>query len=354
MSDIEKMQPARRTRRVISAVDKERIVDAFHDPHMDYVEVAAALNIPRGTAWSIIRRCQRDGEVIVRRRGGRRPCLVSADMRAALVDIIVEHPAFTLNQVNAELRHRLPTTPHLSIATLHRALKLQLITLKKLEHVPEERNRDDVVDARRQHAEWFVTNVDEVVYIDESGFNLWTARTRGRAPRGDRAVRIVGGRSGPNFTLLLAVSSQRGLIHHTMREGGVDMVRFNTFLSEASTAAGDGRITFLFDNAPCHRRAGEAVVHAHHVIRYLPAYSPFLNVAENCFAAWKAAVRRTLEDVRDQMLRQRHAERLAVLTQVAEQNMDSVTPQLCIHSHNAIRRLIPRLLRGEDLLQQHP
>ena len=53
----------------------------------------------------------------------------------------------------------------------------------------------------------------ELIYVDESGFNLWTARTRGRARRGARAVRVVNGQRGANFTLILAVSSQRGVIY---------------------------------------------------------------------------------------------------------------------------------------------
>ena len=275
----------RRTRRVIPAVDKQRLVDAYNDPQRDYVEVAASLNIPRGTAWSIIRRYQRDGQVIVARRGGRRPRLVDEEMCEAIVNIVEENTAFTLEQINAELRRRLPIKPQVSLTSLHRALCGQLITLKKLESVPAERDRPDVVDAREIHAEWFILNIDEVIYIDESGFNLWTSRTRGRALRGERAVRIVGGRTGPNFTLLLAVSNRRGFVHHTMHQGGVDIARFNMFLNEASNAAGDGPITFILDNAPCHRRAEEANLREHHEVRYLPAYSPFLNIAENCFAA---------------------------------------------------------------------
>ena len=300
-----------------------------------------------------IRRYQRDGEVVIGRRGGRRPCLVDEEMRETLVRIVEENAAFTLQQINAELRRRLPTKPQVSIASLHRALKFQLITLKKMENVPQERNRDDVVEARKEHAEWFVTNVEEIIYIDESGFNLWTARTRGRALRGDRAVRIVGGRTGENFTMIIAVSSIRGLIHHDMLQGGVDITRFNNFLTETSNAAGAQPVTFIFDNAPCHRRAHEAAINQQHEVLYLPAYSPFLNIAENCFAAWKAALRRTLEDVRDQMLQQPHAERLATLTQLAEQNLDAVTAELCVHSCNAIRRLVPRILQGGNILQQH-
>ena len=71
--------------------------------------------------------------------------------------------------------------------------------MKKMETVPQDRNRPDIIDARWAYAAWYleVTNMEqppELIYVDESGFNLWTARTRGRARRGARAVRVVNGR----------------------------------------------------------------------------------------------------------------------------------------------------------------
>ena len=90
--------------------------------------------------------------------------------------------------------------------------------MKKMETVPQDRNRPDVIDSRRAYAAWYleVTNMEqspELIYIDKSGFNLWTARTRGRVRSGARAVRVVNGQRGANFTLILAVPSQRGVIY---------------------------------------------------------------------------------------------------------------------------------------------
>ena len=49
--------------------------------------------------------------------------------------------------------------------------------MKKIEIVPQDRNRPDVIDARRAYAAWYleVINMEqlpELIYIDESGFNL--------------------------------------------------------------------------------------------------------------------------------------------------------------------------------------
>ena len=79
----------------------------------------------------------------------------------------------------------------------------------------------------------------------------------GRAPRGQRCLRVVGARTSPNFTLAIAVSNSRGLVHSETVEGGFNSERFNLFLRDASQAAGIERATFVFDNAPSRRRAHE-------------------------------------------------------------------------------------------------
>ena len=44
------------------------------------------------------------------------------------------------------------------------------------------------------------------VYIDETGFNLYTRRTYGRAPVGERMNRVEGSQRGRSITFLVAVT----------------------------------------------------------------------------------------------------------------------------------------------------
>ena len=149
---------------------------------------------------------------------------------------------------------------------------------------------------------------EEIIYVAESGSHLWLSRTRGRARKGTRAARVVDGRRGPHFSIIIAVSNRRGLIHHTVHNGGTTQALFNTFLEEASTSAGDDvDLTYVMDNAGCHRRAQEANIPGNHRVRFLPAYSPFLNIAVDAFSTWKAAVKRQMAETRLQILDQPHA-----------------------------------------------
>ena len=74
---------------------------------------------------------------------------------------------------STELRRRVPAkTSYCPSLAPHCALNFDLITLKKMESVPQERNWEDFVQSRRKHAEWFVVNVESMIYVDGSGFNL--------------------------------------------------------------------------------------------------------------------------------------------------------------------------------------
>ena len=119
---------------------------------------------------------------------------VDDEMRSAVENILGGNAAITLKDLNAALRRRLPNKPHITDAHLGRVCNGLFFTLKKLEPVPFDRNRPDVKEERHRYATRLleVANCSpRVVYIDESGFNVWTQRTRGRARIGQRAIRTV-------------------------------------------------------------------------------------------------------------------------------------------------------------------
>ena len=216
-------------RQKISLEIKTRIVDA-HNNGEDYEDVARLLGVKRGTAYSIIRRHQQTGQV-EQPRGGAHNRKVDAEMTACAIQTVEEHPEYTLLQINRELQTTLPRKPRISIQCLSRLLRNQLIVMKRLETAPVVRNRDDVKQARSAYADWYLQTVNhrhapEMVFVDESGFNLWISRTRGRAHRGQRAVRIVGNQRGANYTLILVVSA-RGIVYADFFQSGttVDLVR---------------------------------------------------------------------------------------------------------------------------------
>ena len=283
--------------RRIALTDKLRLTAAF-DRGDDHLALAQALGIKRTTAASIVAKHAR-GEPMEQPRGGRREqrVLVTPEVLVTLIDIVEESPGFTLRQIGSHLFQR--SGVQLSTSTISRALDAQLIRIKKLETAPVERNIPRIKVERQVYAEWLL-GVDagareNLLYLDEAGFNLHTVRTRGRARVGERAVRQVLAARGRNLNLILTISARGGIVYYETVVGSVTaevMAHYFDNLSEVIEE--EQAVDLIMDNAPVHN--GATMRCNNHRIRKLPAYSPFLNPVENAFSAVKADVKRQLNE----------------------------------------------------------
>ena len=88
----------------ISDKDKQRLIQC-HENGDDYQDLAKKLNIKYNTAYAIVKR-----GYVSKPRGGRKPgrTKITPELQAAAVQLVEEHPDYTLNQLNAQLRLRLP------------------------------------------------------------------------------------------------------------------------------------------------------------------------------------------------------------------------------------------------------
>ena len=112
-------------------------------------------------------------------------------MRDCFNEILNENYLLTLTQLNQELKQRLPRKPRICDRPVARTLEGMLFRVKLARPVPADRNCPDVIQKRLDYANWFMGHA--VVFIDECGYNIWTAITHGRARRGERAYRQVCG-----------------------------------------------------------------------------------------------------------------------------------------------------------------
>ena len=99
-------------------------------------------------------------------------------MRECLEDIINENCVLALAQINRELRGRLPAKPQIHDRTVARTLDGMLFSVKLARPVPADRNRPDVIQKRVEYGNWFMHHVivRHCVFVDECGYNIWTAR----------------------------------------------------------------------------------------------------------------------------------------------------------------------------------
>ena len=217
-------------RQRISQEDTERLVRAFEELDQDYLTVADTLGVNRSTARGIIARYIRENRTTERPRGGRNNVKVNDEMKQCLEAIVNENCTLTLEAINTKLEDRLPEMATVNVRTIAKHLDGMLYTLKLSRQLPAERNRPEVIQRRQAYAQWFLeeANLNHTIFIDECGFNIWTARNYGRSERGDIAYRQVCGHR--NITICLAISPVFGLVHHIIQMGGMNGESFNNFL----------------------------------------------------------------------------------------------------------------------------
>ena len=177
---------------------RERVVRAFEDDKEDYLLVADTLGVNRSTARGVVARYIRTGRIAERPRSGRNPVRVHDEMRDCLNDIVKENCLLTFDQISRELRVRLPAKPRIRNRRVAKTLEGMLFRVKLVRPLPADRYRPDVIQRRAGYANWFMRHavVHHSVFLDECGYNIWTARSQGRARQGERAYRQVCGQRG--------------------------------------------------------------------------------------------------------------------------------------------------------------
>jgi hypothetical protein len=353
--------------RQIPDIDRNRLIDAFEADDADYLEVADTLGINHSTARSIVGLYLRDGRRNKLPKGGPINRKIDDDMRDALQRYLDDNPLMTLGQLNAQLRADLPNKPFVTTSTVARTLDGMLMTLKLAEDVPEQRNEQRILDARVVFANWFLQHgvIAHTVYIDETGYNIWTRRSYGRAPRGVPARRVVHGQRGKQVNVTFAISGEVGLVAHRISSETVTRATFEEFLATTVQECGrmfpaGDQIFLIYDNARPHIRAQLPPNAGNFTIKLLPPYSPFLNPTEMAHSAFKAGVKRMLglpewqERFGDQAARAQAGVNLQVwrsrrLQEVAALNIGEVTPVKCTTWYNHSQTYLPRCLGRQDI-----
>lgn len=129
---------------------------------------------------------------------------------------------------------------------------------------------------------------DRLVYLDETGFDLSSARTHGRAPRGERVYGLRSGNRRPRTSLIGALVKGK-LAAPMLFSGTTNTAVFNQWLEEALLPAIGRGMTLIMDNAIFHKSQAtkDIVRQAGCSILFLPPYSPELNPIEQTWANLK-------------------------------------------------------------------
>lgn len=187
-------------------------------------------------------------------------------------------------------------------------------------------------------------------------YSIWTARSQGRALRGERAYRQVCGQRGRNVTAAMAISPTSGLVFHSAILGGMNARRFDDFLAQTRLNLDpDEHLIFIYDGAPAHRNP--AIPGPNSELRKLPPYSPFPNIVEQAISALKAAIKADISRPEIQVQMNDRAEarfalgnyRTQLLLQALQRNIGTITVAKCGRWFRFMQTYLPRCINNEAI-----
>ena len=110
-------------------------------------------------------------------------------MRQRLEDIINQNCVVTPSQIIGELWRRLPSKHLIHNRVPAQSLEGILFCFKLVGPVPAGRNRRNGLQRRQEYGNRLTNHaiIHHCVFIDECGYNIWTAKNHGRVRQGERA-----------------------------------------------------------------------------------------------------------------------------------------------------------------------
>ncbi|KAG2884865.1 hypothetical protein PC129_g23429 [Phytophthora cactorum] len=222
-----------------------------------------------------------------------------------------EDPDLTLRQLTDALEHECGV--YVVPQTVKNHVDGACFTLKQMHKEPQYMNTMTNKQKRRAYLhqlQQYQAMGKVILYMDETNFNLWSSRTRGRSLRGRRAVKKVFAGGGQNMHVI-ACNSENGLVHYETNFGSNRHANTNDFIRALLRRIRDSSeltladVVLVIDNAPCHCRA-ESVFEEEEfldaTLLRLGPYSPMLNPIENVFSMFKASVKAFLREQRRAIL----------------------------------------------------
>ena len=144
---------------------------------------------------------------------------------------------------------------------------------------------------------------DNIIYMDESGFEQDVRRDAGWAARGRKIYSDVRGSKNPRTNLIMAQRRKsKQWLAPILFEGACEGITVLWWIKEHLLKSLTKPSVIVMDNAPFHPKAKiRAMLEEQgHKLLCLPKYSPDLNPIENTFAAiksnWKHATQNTTLD----------------------------------------------------------
>ncbi|KAJ3649388.1 hypothetical protein Zmor_021135 [Zophobas morio] len=270
-----------------SSQDRERIVTCANRGH-NWTALATTLGINYKTASHWVH----SGRPLMLQKGGIKPKVLTEQQIDNITEWVEEDSSITLKQLKDKVLQHFRQI--VSISTIGNYLEGRIFTVKGVHRQSVSINPPENKRKRAEYVEnlnRYIQQGKQIVWMDETNFNLFCRRTRGRARVGNRAVQHLPAARGPNVHLIGAISAA-GVVQMERRRGSFTALLANEWvrrLLEEWQAMGNeiADLVLVSDNAPCHSSLEEAVNGTGATLLRLGPYSPMLNPIENIWSKIK-------------------------------------------------------------------
>jgi transposase len=199
-----------------------------------------------------------------------------------------------------------------------------------------------------------------IIFMDETNFNLFCRRSKGRSRRGTRAVVKLPNSKGPNLHIIGGMT-RTGDLFWERRRGAFRIEqckewiqRCIAFFIEKGHQPQD--ILLVLDNAPVHSQVENVILnqYAGTTCLRLAPYSPMLNPIESIWSVVKSHVRRNMREQYQILITgdplgilTLSEFRLRFLEQAADAAMGHISRAMCREAYGHVHQCYPNAL---DLL----
>ena len=270
----------------------QRIIHAVHDLNLSYAWAAKDLQTSPSTVKQVYRQWRDTGSAAPKQMGGNQiPIIQQAQLDFLEAQLDQTDTAVMLETLQTHLYTQFQTMYSISSIWHSITQKLQF-RLKHTHLLPQDYNSDQCIAMCQAWCTQFLQDslsLMDCIYVDESGFNLHQICTLKYACKGQHAIQMCPSCKGRNTSLVVA-AAREGILAYDYRQGAYNGTAFAAFIVDVLLTAMQSRgmhnKVIIMDNCRIHYNVGvhAAIEAAGHQLRFLPAYSPFLNAAEWVFA----------------------------------------------------------------------
>jgi transposase len=181
---------------------------------------------------------------------------------------------------------------HLSQPTISRKLKKIGMTRKRLSLIPVERNSHARILERAVYSNFVSRFSDEnLVFLDECGFNLHSNRDYGYSLINQKAYLNVNGNRGTNLSLLCVIDIN-GVVAFDIKRGAFNSESLMSFINNRLLlyfSNNNTKILIMYNVKFHHSSSVKNTLIENNInVKYLPAWSPQLNPIEEFFSMKKS------------------------------------------------------------------